>query len=70
MNEQLNAKSRLYDQLPTQLTGNMHCLNDSSQVVLGFFEVSSYTLSKTKYFPYKMGCNDSIHTTIIPFAKI
>jgi Domain of unknown function (DUF4249) len=66
LTEQLNATSRLYDPLPTQLTGNMHCITDSSQVVLGFFEASSYSVNKTKEFPYALGCIDSVSTTITP----
>lgn len=64
LNNQLNATSRIYDPLPTQLTGNMHCINDSNQVVLGFFEVSSYTLHKSDEFPHKISCYDSVAVSI------
>jgi hypothetical protein len=64
MNDQLNASSRIYDPLPTQLVGNMHCLSDSNQVVLGFFEASSYTLNLTNAFPHKIACYDSVVVSI------
>jgi hypothetical protein len=59
--EQLNATTRLFDPLPTQLTGNMHCISDSNQVVLGFFELSSYSIRKTRPFQYDMGCYTTIY---------
>ena len=37
---QLSAENRLFDPIPTNLTGNMYCKNDPSQTVLGIFEAS------------------------------
>lgn len=37
---QLSAENRIFDPIPTNLTGNMYCQNDPSQTVLGIFEAS------------------------------
>jgi hypothetical protein len=45
LRDQLNANSRIFDPLPTQLLSNIKCVNDNSKVVLGYFSVSStYTI--------------------------
>ncbi len=41
INEQLSSTSHLFDPIPTQIRGNMHCVNNPEQEVLGLFEVSS-----------------------------
>jgi hypothetical protein len=41
VNKQLNAPDRIYDPIPNQLTGNIYMVSDSTQKVLGIFEVSS-----------------------------
>jgi hypothetical protein len=69
INDQLNASPRIFDPLPTQLMGNMHCVNDSSLVVLGLFEASSFTLNKTHEYLHKMGCYDSTAISIYPFGS-
>lgn len=68
LSDQLSASTSIYDPLPTQLTGNMHCVNDSSQLVLGFFEAASVTLHKSQEFLHKIDCYDStvIGITYIP----
>ena len=38
--KQLSAEKRIFDPVPTNLAGNMYCLNDPSQTVLGIFEAS------------------------------
>jgi hypothetical protein len=38
----------LFDPLPTQLTGNVHCLTDASELVIGYVGASS--LSETRLF--------------------
>ena len=38
--KQLSAENRIFDPVPTNLAGNMYCLNDPSQTVLGIFEAS------------------------------
>jgi hypothetical protein len=39
--EQLNASSRVFDPIPSKITGNISCKNDSLRTVLGLFEVAS-----------------------------
>ena len=40
-NTQLSANGKIFDPIAAQLYGNMKCINNSSKVVLGLFEVSS-----------------------------
>jgi len=40
-NTQLSASGKIFDPIAAQLYGNMKCINNSSKVVLGLFEVSS-----------------------------
>lgn len=40
-NAQLSANGKIFDPIASQLYGNMKCVNNSSKVVLGLFEVSS-----------------------------
>lgn len=42
MNKQLTAEGHLFDPVLTQVYGNIHCTNDPSKKILGFFEVNSY----------------------------
>lgn len=44
-NNQLAANGKIFDPITSQLYGNMKCLNNSSKIVLGLFEVSSVTQS-------------------------
>lgn len=39
--EQLTAENRIFDPIPTNLTGNIFCTNDTSKLVMGIFEASS-----------------------------
>jgi hypothetical protein len=39
--EQLNASSRVFDPIPSKISGNISCKNDSLRTVLGLFEVAS-----------------------------
>jgi hypothetical protein len=41
INDQLGSTAHLFDPIPTQIIGNMHCVNYPEQEVLGMFEVSS-----------------------------
>ena len=58
--EQLNAPSRLFDPIPTQLNGNLNCLNDPELEVLGLFEVSSYTVDQKAWLDQGYWCIDTI----------
>jgi hypothetical protein len=40
-NTQLSASGKIFDPITSQLYGNMKCVNNSSKIVLGLFEVSS-----------------------------
>lgn len=42
-NKQLSASGKIFDPIASQLYGNMKCINDPSNIVLGLFEVSSVT---------------------------
>lgn len=42
LNKQFTAENNLFDPVLTQINGNMHCLNDPSKKILGFFEINSY----------------------------
>ncbi len=46
---QVSAQDKIFDPVPTQITGNMECVTDSSVTALGFFEVSRLT---KKYVAY------------------
>ena len=41
---QLEAANRIFDPVPSQIVGNIHCINNPSKIVLGLFEVSSNVL--------------------------
>ncbi|MBV5281403.1 MAG: DUF4249 domain-containing protein [Paludibacter sp.] len=43
-NTQLSANGKIFDPIASQLYGNMKCVNNSSKIVLGLFEVSSVKL--------------------------
>jgi hypothetical protein len=40
MNEQLEAEERIFDPIPSQIKGNIKCINDPKKFALGFFEVA------------------------------
>lgn len=58
--EQLNAPSRLFDPIPTQLKGNLYCLSDPDQEILGLFEVSSYSMRQDAWLDQGYWCIDTI----------
>jgi hypothetical protein len=47
--KQLEAEERMFDPVPSQVTGNIHCLSDTGKLVLGLFEVASKTLRHTAF---------------------
>jgi len=47
--KQLIAEERIFDPIPSQIKGNMYCLSDTSQIVLGLFEVASRTVKHTAF---------------------
>src|SRR5665648_45253 len=42
LNKQFSAEGSLFDPVLTQVYGNIHCTNDPSKIVLGFFDLNSY----------------------------
>jgi len=42
LNKQLSAEGNLFDPLLAQVYGNIHCKNDASKIVLGYFDLNSY----------------------------
>ena len=55
LNRQFNAEGSLFDPILTQVFGNMHCINDTSKIILGYFDLNSYRQSR--YF-LDIGIND------------
>jgi hypothetical protein len=49
ISKQLNAGARMFDPIPSQITGNMKCVTDSTRIALGLFEVSSQTTKNIAY---------------------
>ena len=62
VNDQLLASERIFDPVPTQINGNIKCLNDSSKSALGLFEVASVT---TKYAAFFWDGPDECHMKIL-----
>ncbi len=48
LNRQLSAGDKLFDPMHTQAVGNLRCVTDPSEVVLGNFEIS--TMKESRYF--------------------
>jgi len=44
-NKQLTTTGKIFDPIASQLKGNLTCTNNSSEIVIGFFEVSSVSHS-------------------------
>ncbi len=78
--KQLEAEERIFDPVPSQVTGNIRCLSDTDKLVLGLFEVASKTIRHTaldwgtgrNYYSilnlpeYKAPAIDSCQDTIMP----
>ncbi len=46
---QLSAEERIFDPVPSQITGNIRCISDTGKLVLGLFEVASKTSRHTAF---------------------
>ncbi|MBP1637344.1 MAG: hypothetical protein H6Q18_133 [Bacteroidetes bacterium] len=44
-NKQLSTSGKVFDPIASQLVGNISCINNTSKIALGFFEISSVTHS-------------------------
>lgn len=53
LNQQLGAEGRIFDPVYIQLEGNMHCESNPDLIVLGNFEITSYTEYRYFLFYYK-----------------
>jgi hypothetical protein len=58
--DQLNAPSHLFDPVPTQLQGNLHCMSNPDQEILGLFEVSAYSLRQAAWLYEDHDCIDIV----------
>jgi hypothetical protein len=56
LNKQFLAEGTLFDPVLTQVYGNLHCRNDQSKIVLGFFDLNSYR--QYRYF-LDLGTSDN-----------
>ena len=66
--DQLNAESKIFDPLPTQLVGNIKCITDNTKVVLGYFSVSSeFTIDY--YERFNEGYISAIFHSINPLPR-
>lgn len=50
LNQQLGTEGRIFDPVYVQLQGNVYCENDPDKIVLGNFEITSY--SEYRYYLY------------------
>ena len=57
LNSQLGSEGRLFDPLYVQARSNLKCINDSKQLILGNFEISSYREHRyfVQFFSNKTG---------------
>ncbi|UCH14031.1 MAG: DUF4249 domain-containing protein [Bacteroidales bacterium] len=49
MIKQLGTEENIFDPIPSQIKGNIYCLSDTNQIVLGLFEVASKTTRHTAF---------------------
>ena len=56
LNKQFEAEGSLFDPVLTQVYGNIHCINDPSKIVLGYFDLNSYR--QYRYY-MRLGSGDS-----------
>lgn len=70
LNEQLTAPNRIYDPIPNQLNGNMFCSSDTTQKVLGFFDVTSKNRKYNSLYKYVSHGAESIQSRFYPDTSI
>jgi hypothetical protein len=69
LSDQLNADSKIFDPLPTQLYSNVKCITDSTKVALGYFSVSSeFTIDY--YVRCNQGDTRAAYHYIDPLPKV
>jgi hypothetical protein len=47
---QIDAEDRIFDPIPSQITGNMYCISDTTRQVFGLFEVASRNIKNTGFY--------------------
>lgn len=67
-NNQLAANGKIFDPITAQLYGNMKCINNSSKVALGLFEVSSVT--QTAFVVNRNSSNNALTIKKVPYLDI
>lgn len=65
LNSQLGSEGRLFDPLYVQARNNLKCINDSKQLILGNFEISSY--KEHRYFVQFVSHNTGYVIKPIPY---
>lgn len=70
LNKQLSADGSLFDPVLTQVTGNIHCKNDPSKIVLGFFDMNSYRQYRYFIYPGQYVGNKTIQRRLNRFLII
>ncbi len=68
--EQLSASDRIFDPIPTQLSGNMYCSSDTNQKVLGLFEVSAKSRLYNSLYKYTGIGGESIESRFYPDTSV
>lgn len=60
LNQQFKANGNLFDPVTAQVESNVRCVNDPTKLVLGFFDVSSYSRSR-----YYMNLGSGLDRTVV-----
>lgn len=58
LKQQLDAEGSLFDPMPSQLKGNMHCVTTPTKRVMGFFEASSVVTKTFAFNPEPLRPNN------------
>lgn len=67
-NKQLTTSGKIFDPIASQLKSNITCLNHPTEIVLGFFEVSSVTHSAVCI--YQSVANSEVNLFKVPYISI
>ena len=65
LNNQINAQGRLFDPLYVQARGNIKCTGDSTQIILGNFEIANIT--EHRFFVQYMSGSEVYFFKPIPY---
>jgi len=67
-NKQLTTSGKIFDPIASQLKGNLTCTNNSSAIVIGFFEVSS--VSHSAITIYQSIGSPAVNIFQVPYINI